>query len=51
MHLRLCGFNCGFDVEWDNINLQDEVELSQARLNNANALKTEREVGLEVMDE
>ena len=25
--------------------------LSQARLNNANALKTEREVGLEVMDE
>ena len=50
-HLRLCGYNCRFDVVWDNINLQDEVELSQARLNNANAMKTERELGLEVMDE
>ena len=47
MHLRLCGYNCGFDIVWDNINLQDEVELSQARLNNANAMQIENQLGLE----
>lgn len=45
--LRLCGYNCGIDIVWDNINLQDEVELSQARLNNAHAMQIERELGLE----
>ena len=50
MHLRLCGYNCGFDIVWDNINLQDEVELSQARLNNAHAMQIESELGLEVSD-
>lgn len=46
--LRLCGFNCGFDIEWNNINLQDSVELSQARLNNAKAMQIEKEYDLEV---
>ena len=50
LHLRLSGFNCGFDIVWDNINLQDEVELSQARLNNAHAMQIERELGLEELD-
>lgn len=45
--LRLCGFNCGFDIEWNYINLQDSVELSQARLNNARAMQIEKEYDLE----
>lgn len=45
--LRLCGFNCGFDIEWNNINLQDSVELSQARFNNARAMQIEKEYDLE----
>ena len=50
MHLRLSGYNCGFDIVWDNINLQDEVELSRARLNNANAMQIESQLGLEESD-
>jgi hypothetical protein len=50
-HLRLSGYNCGFDIEWSDINLQDTLELSQARLNNAQAMQIEREFGLEVMNE
>ncbi len=46
-HLRLCGYNCGFEIEWNNINLQDSVELSQARLNNAQAMQIEKENDLE----
>ncbi len=44
-HLRLCGYNCGFEICWNNINLQDAVELSQARLNNANAMQIEAQLG------
>lgn len=51
MHLRLSGYNCDFDIVWDDINLQDTLELSQARLNNAQAMQIEKENGLEVMDE
>lgn len=51
VHLRLCGFNCGFEIEWNDINLQDTVELSQARLNNAQAMQIEKETGTEVIDE
>lgn len=51
MHLRLSGFNSGFEIVWDDINLQDTVELSQARLNNARAMQIENEIGLEVADE
>ena len=46
-HLRLMGFNCGFDIAWNDINLQDAVELSQARLNNARAARLEQEIGRE----
>ena len=42
-HLLLSGCNAPFAVEWDDINLQDAVELSAARLNNAQAYKLERE--------
>lgn len=42
-HLRLSGYACGFSLEWDDINLQDAVELSQARLNNAHAAQLEKE--------
>lgn len=51
MHLRLSGYNSGFEIIWDDINLQDTVELSQARLNNAHAMQIENEIGLEVVDE
>lgn len=46
-HLLLCGCNDRFSVVWDDINLQDAVELSTARLNNAQALKLEQELGEE----
>ena len=36
---------------WNDINLQDTLELSQARLNNARAVQIEKEIGLEVVDE
>ncbi len=51
MHLRLCGFNCGFEIEWDDINLQDTLELSQARYNNARAIQIELGNETEVIDE
>ena len=43
VYLRSIGFDCGIGVEWDNINLQDETELAQARLNNAKAEAVEIE--------
>ncbi len=46
-HLRLCGYNCGFEIDWDYINLQDTLELSQARLNNANAQLLENNIKTE----
>jgi len=49
-HLQLSGCNKPFSVEWDDINLQDAVELSQARLNNAQAKKLEDEIGWEEED-
>lgn len=39
--LRLLGSDAEIKVEWDNINLQDEVELADARLKNAQALEIE----------
>lgn len=35
--LRMHGYACGFNVEWDAINLQDEVEEARAALFNAQA--------------
>ncbi len=49
MFLRLRGFDDYVEVKWDLINLQDEVELSQARLNNAKAEEIEKRI--EVDDE
>lgn len=43
--LRLLGSDCGVEVEWSHINLQDECELALARLHNAQA--REIEVSLE----
>ncbi len=51
MHLRLCGYSCSFEIEWEDINLQDTLELSQARLNNARAMQIEKEIETEVIDE
>ena len=50
-HLRLSGYNEKIRVIWNDINLQDTLELSQARLNNARAVQIEKEIGLEVVDE
>lgn len=49
--LRLNGYNSDFIIEWNDINLQDAVELSQARLNNAQAMQIENEIGLEEVNE
>lgn len=43
--LRLKGYNCDFEIEWSDINLQDTVELSKARLYNAQAMQIEAEMG------
>ncbi|MBR2177144.1 MAG: serine/threonine protein phosphatase [Clostridia bacterium] len=39
--LRLNGLDDDFEIVWDNINLQDEVELAKARLYNAQAEEIE----------
>lgn len=44
MFLNLRGIDEKITVRWNNINLQDELEMSNARLNRANALRTEMEV-------
>lgn len=44
-YLRSIGCNCSIKVDWVNINLQDEVELADARLKNAQALQIETELG------
>lgn len=41
LFLRTSGYDCKAEIIWDNINLQDETELSTARLNNAKAEETE----------
>lgn len=47
MYLRLNGCYAGVQVRWDHINLQDEVELAQARLHNAQAMEIEARLGAE----
>lgn len=42
--LRLHGYDHKFEIVWNNINLQDEVELANARLLNAQAQKIEKEL-------
>lgn len=49
--LRMNGFSCEARVSWDDIMLQDLTEISQARLNDAQAQQIERELGKEVENE
>ena len=41
--LRLSGYFCSAQIEWDNINLQDEEALAKSRLYNAQAKTAELE--------
>ena len=44
VYLSLNGIDEKVTVKWTHINLQDELELSEARLNKANALRIEKEI-------
>ena len=44
MWMRLNGYQCDFEVVWDNINLQDEVQLANARLMDAKAREIEKKL-------
>ncbi len=44
--LRLAGYDCGCEVEWANINLQDEEALAAARLSNARAMEIEKRLAV-----
>ncbi len=46
MWLRLNGVSVRYSVEWENINLQDELELAQARLYNAQAQQLEENMAV-----
>ena len=39
--LHGAGFDCPLTVQWENVNLQDETELAEARLKNAQAAEIE----------
>ena len=43
-YFKFNGIKTGFEIIWDNINLQDEVELAKARLFNAQALQIENKL-------
>jgi len=43
-YLQTIGCGCGVTVEWDNIDLQDEEVLAEARLRNAQAALIERQL-------
>ena len=43
---KLNGYKEDFYIEWDNINLQDEVELANARLTLAKAMEIEKRIGV-----
>lgn len=45
LYLRLKGCECETEIVWNNITLQDELQLAQARYHNAQAEKIERETG------
>ena len=46
MWTRINGYDDNFEIVWDNINLQDEVELANARLTKAKALEIEKRLGI-----
>ncbi|MGM9619315.1 MAG: serine/threonine protein phosphatase [Oscillospiraceae bacterium] len=45
--LRMHGYGCGFEVVWDEINLQDQVEEAKAELYRQQARKLQKEIGEE----
>lgn len=47
MWLNLNGYFTDFKIVWENINLQDEVELANARLTSAKAAEIEKRLGIE----
>ncbi len=42
--LRLHGYNCDFEIEWDNVTLQDIKEIAQSRYYDAQAEKIQNEI-------
>ncbi len=44
LFLKLHGKSCDFRIEWEHIDLQDEVELARARLLNAQAVAAEQKI-------
>lgn len=48
--LRMNGYDCDFDIEWNSITLQDITELSQSRLHDAQAQKILSEIGGDTID-
>ena len=51
LFLRLHGFDCGFEINWDSITLQDITELSRSRYYDAQTQKLISETGGENTDE
>lgn len=49
--LRLSGSDGDVTVEWENINLQDEVSLAEARLKNAQAAEIEKRMEKELQED
>ena len=45
--LRMHGYSCPFELEWEAVNLQDKVELARAALYAAQAKKALAEAGAE----
>lgn len=44
LYLRLRGYTSDVAIQWDNVNLQDEVELANARLINIQADQLESQI-------
>lgn len=42
--MGLSGYICDYKIVWDNVNLKDELQLSNARLNNAKAREIEQRI-------
>lgn len=42
--MGLSGYFCDYKIVWDNVNLKDELQLSNARLNNAKAREIEQRI-------
>ena len=49
-HLRLCGYRSDAQIVWDDISLQDEVELAKAQLIRMQAQQIADKLGMETSD-